>query len=591
MKQLSTNELREAYLSFFEARGHVRIPSAPLVPHNDPSVLFTTAGMHPLVPYLNGQPHPAGQRLVSVQKCLRTRDIDDVGDATHATVFEMLGNWSLGDYFKTEAINLSWEFLTSARWLGIDPQYLAVSVFKGDATTPRDEESAGLWRQVGVPPSRIAYLGKEENWWPAGGGAAGPQGPDTEIFYWTGGGPAPATFDPSDIRWVEIWNDVFMEYTVTATGRLEALPQRNVDTGMGLERVVMALGGHESIYDIDSFGPLTALIKAKAQTFNLRHARIVADHIKAATFVLADEEPIVPGRSGQGYVVRRLIRRAYRSARALNLSDPAGVMQQGVALVVAAFGAYYPSLPKYERRAQDALAGEINKFSRGLDKGLRQFESIVAEARPGDIITGGDAFRLHETFGFPVELTAELARERKLEVDMEGFLAAQNAHQEKSRTAASGHFKGGLTDTSAMSVKYHTATHLLHQALRDVLGKQALQRGSNISAERLRFDFAHAAKLTAEELQAVSDIVNKKIRANLSVQREEMSVDEARQRGALGLFTDKYRKAVTVYSIGDYSREICGGPHAKRTGVLGSFVITKEESAGAGVRRIRAVLQ
>lgn len=591
MKQLSTNELREAYLSFFESRGHVRIPSAPLVPHNDPSVLFTTAGMHPLVPYLNGQPHPAGQRLVSVQKCLRTRDIDDVGDATHATVFEMLGNWSLGDYFKMEAINLSWEFLTSAKWLGINPQSLAVSVFEGDTTTPRDEQSAGLWQQAGVPQSRIAFLGKDENWWPAGSGAAGPQGPDTEIFYWTGGRAAPAKFDPNDIRWVEIWNDVFMEYTVTAKGRLEALPQRNVDTGMGLERVMTVLGGHESIYDIDSYQPLFALIKSKARTFNLRHARIVADHIKAATFVLADERPTIPGRSGQGYVVRRLIRRAVRSARALNLSDIAGVMQGGAALVVAAFGDYYPSLPKFKRQAQEALASEINKFSRGLDKGLRQFDSIVAGTRPGDIIAGEETFRLYETFGFPIELTAELARERKLGVDMEGFLAAQNAHQEKSRTAASGHFKSGLTDTSAISVKYHTATHLLHQALRDVLGEQALQRGSNISAERLRFDFAHGAKLTAEELQKVSDVVNEKIRADLPVRREEMSVDEAHQRGALGLFDDKYRERITVYSIGDYSREICGGPHVERTGVLGSFVITKEESAGAGVRRIRAVLQ
>ena len=588
LKALTTDELRKKFRDFFESKGHAWIPSASLIPNNDPSVLFTTAGMHPLVPYLQGEQHPAGVRLADVQKCLRTTDIDDVGDATHATVFEMLGNWSLGDYFKPEAITWSWEFLTSPDWLGIDPAALAVSVFSGNEAPQRDEASAQLWQQVCVAPERIAYLGMDDNWWPTGGGE-GPQGPDTEIFYWVGDEPAPALFDPEDTRWVEIWNNVFMQYIRGRDGAIRDLPQQNVDTGMGLERVVMTLNGLPSVYEIDTFAPLMEKIVADSSTTDQRHQRIVADHIKAATFLLADEHPVVPGNTDQGYVLRRLIRRAVRSAKHLGL-DPTKILTFGLDHMVQTYQDAYPSLATGHQVARQELVTEIERFEAALARGLREFDTVAATHPAGGTLSGEQAFHLYQTHGFPLELTVEIAGERGFTVDEAAFAIELSKHQSTSRQATQGKFAGGLADHSEMSVKYHTATHLLHQALRDVLGDHVFQKGSNITAKRLRFDFSHPEKLTDEEHQAVEATVNDAIARDLAVTREEMSVPEAKERGALGLFEDKYQDTVSVYAIGDYSCEICGGPHVEHTGVLGTFKITKEESAGAGIRRIKAVL-
>ncbi len=591
-KHISTDRLRELYLSFFESKGHKRIASAPLVPTDDPSVLFTTAGMHPLVPYLKGAGHPAGRRLVDVQKCLRTTDIDAVGDAVHATVFEMLGNWSLGDYFKQEAIKWSWEFLTDKAWLGIDPKYLAVSVFAGDSDAPRDQESAGIWQSLGMPLEHIAYLSKEDNWWPAGGKHPGPQGPDTEMFYWVGkDSPAPV-FDPNDKNWVEIWNNVFMQYNRTGDGRYEELPQKNVDTGMGLERTVMVLNGLKSIYDIDVFADLMAVINANAASGDMEQKRILADHIKAFTFILADEVPVVPGNTDQGYVARRLIRRAVLAHSKLKIEDKASdFLSRGMELIIKQYGEVYPSLKKRRTQATRALKAEVTKFDAAFDRGLKEFDKLVAGRASGGVISGREAFRLYETYGFPVEVTQELARGLQLTVDRPAADQALASHQQKSRTAAAGKFKGGLADHSEKSVHYHTATHLLHQSLRSVLGEHVRQRGSNITAARLRFDFSHPVKMTGQEIKKVEDLVNEQIEANLPVARYEMSVSEAKKLGALGLFAHKYGEKVSVYIIGDFSREICGGPHVTQTGALGKFRITKEESAGAGLRRIKAKLE
>ncbi len=601
-KQLGTNELRKKYLEFFKSKGHKVIPSAPLVPENDPSVLFTTAGMHPLVPYLKGENHPDGVRLTDSQKCLRTTDIDEVGDSTHATVFEMLGNWSLGDYFKREAIEWSWEFLTSEEWLGLDPNYLAVSVFAGkeDPTSPsglrgvgvpRDEESAKIWESVGVPKERIAYLGMEENWWPAGGGQPGPQGPDTEMFYWVGDEEPPEKFDAQDSRWVEIWNDVFMQFNQLESGELEPLPQQNVDTGMGLERTVMVLNGMKSIYEIDSFAALMDLIVSSATQRDEKHERIVADHVKAATFLLGDETPVAPGNTDQGYVLRRVIRRAVRSARVLGVGDAVNLLTTGADVIIDEYANHYPSLQDHAKHVRDELVKEIEKFESALSRGMKEFEKMLSNKETGDVLSGQDAFTLYESFGFPVELTQELAAEHKLTMEMGGFEEALKGHQDKSREGAKQKFAGGLADHSKESVQYHTATHLLHQALRDVLGDHVFQKGSNITAERLRFDFSHTDKMTDEEIKKTEDIVNEKIQAGMPVTREETTVEEAKKRGALGLFEHKYGEKVSMYSMGDFSCEICGGPHVENTNELGTFKITKEESAGGGVRRIKAVLE
>ncbi len=589
MQKLTSRDLRETYQRFFESKGHARISSAPLVPENDPSVLFTTAGMHPLVPYLKGQPHPAGTRLTDVQKCLRTTDIEAVGDPTHATVFEMLGNWSLGDYFKEEAIRFSWEFLTDARWLGIKPEYLAVSVFGGDKQNQRDNEAFEVWKSVGVPEERIAFLGKEDNWWPAGGKAPGPQGPDTEMFFWTGESDPPVKFDPENNSWVEIWNDVFMQFNRTDSGEYESLPQQNVDTGMGLERTVMVLNRLSSIYEIDSYQPLMELIRQNESQADERQERILADHIKAATFVLGDDVPIAPSKSEQGYVLRRIIRRAVRSARILGIKNIETLMRAGAECVINEYAESYPSLRKHQDLVLNELGQEIQRFQSALDRGLKELAKTGFNWK--DTIPGDVVFRLYESYGFPLELTEEIAHEKGLEIDHAGFDKALQEHRDTSRTATAGRFAGGLSDHSEQSVRYHTTTHLLHQALRRIIGDHVQQKGSNINPERLRFDFTHDAKLTPEQIDQVTQQVNEQIEQNLPVIREEMTVGEAKAAGAIGLFTHKYEEKVSVYTIGDYSKEICGGPHVSRTGELGHFKIKKEESAGAGIRRIKAVLE
>ncbi|MFH1354520.1 MAG: alanine--tRNA ligase [bacterium] len=597
MRVISSNELREIYQRFFEEKGHRRIPSAPLVPVNDPSVLFTTAGMHPLVPYLKGEPHPQGDKLTDVQKCLRTTDIDEVGDATHATVFEMLGNWSLGCYFKEDAIKWSWEFLTGKKWLDIDPDYLAVSVFEGSDNAPRDEESAGFWRAVGVPAERIAYLDSEDNWWPAytkASAGQGPQGPDTEMFYWVGSNKPPKEFDPDDKNWVEIWNDVFMEYDGQEDGSLKQLAQKNVDTGMGLERTVMVLNGLKSIYEIDSYVALMSEIEKSAQHRNERHERIVADHIKAAAFILGDENPVMPSNVERGYVLRRLIRRAVRSAWQLGVKDAASLFDAGLGIVIMEFKQTYPSLNKHKNRTRNELKSEIDKSETAIKQGEPIARKLIESKKISygglGFVTGVESSTLWQSYGYPLEMLEDMAKEEGVKVDKEEHLQKEREHQEKSRSAAAGKFAGGLADQSEQATKYHTATHLLHQALREVLGDHVLQRGSNITAERLRFDFSHPKKTTPEELEQVEEIINDKIAKDLLVTREEMTVKEAKERGALGLFENKYDDRVSVYVIGDYSAEICGGPHVKRIGELGTFKIKKEESSSAGIRRIRAVL-
>lgn len=590
---ISSNELREKFQLFFEKKEHKRILSAPLVPENDPSVLFTTAGMHPLVSYLKGQKHPQGDKLTNVQKCLRTTDIDEVGDNTHATVFEMLGNWSLGSYFKKEAIGYSWEFLTDQKGLRLDPEYLAVSVFTGDDNSPRDEESASLWHKAGVAKERIAYLDKEENWWPAGGKAIGPQGPDTEIFYWTGKDAPPKEFDANDSSWVEIWNDVFMEYNGAEDGSLTKLKQQNVDTGMGLERVVMVLNGLESIYEIDTYESLMRLIKKHVKKENEKQLRVLADHIKAATFMLCDEVPVAPANKDQGYVLRRVIRRAVLAMRELEFEvNASGVMAEGLALIIDEFSEIYPSLTLNKERALVELKAEVDKFDVTIDRGMRELYKIINDnKKSGDVLSGAQAFLLWESFGLPIEMTGEIVKKSGMQIDRDAFDKKLREHQEKSRTAGAGKFKGGLSDQSDESIKYHTATHLLQQALREVLGNHVQQRGSNITTERLRFDFSHTDKMTNEEIKKVENMVNENIKANLSIVKKEMSVEEAKGAGALGLFEKKYGDKVSVYFIGDFSNEICGGPHVKKTGTLGDFKITKEESSSAGVRRIKAVLE
>ncbi|MEK7513186.1 MAG: alanine--tRNA ligase [Patescibacteria group bacterium] len=583
---MTSNELRHRYLEFFKLKGHTVIPSASLTPENDATVLFTTAGMHSLVPYLLGETHPGGKRLVSVQKCIRTGDIEEVGDAVHLTFFEMLGNWSLGDYFKKDAIEWSLEFLTKE--LGLSAGKLAVSVFAGDKDAPRDDESAALWRSLGIPAARIAYLGKKDNWWgPAG--ETGPCGPDTEMFYWTGNEPAPAEFDPKEVRWVEIWNDVFMQYFKKADGSFEPLKQKNVDTGMGLERTVAAVNGVE-LFLIDTMEPLVRRVeelsgKRYAEGGETARAmRVVVDHVRSAAFVLGDECGIVPGNVGQGYVLRRLIRRAVRYGKLLGIKK--GSMAAVAEEVVAVFGGEYPELTANRKRIEAELDAEEEKFAAALEKGLKEF------SRLGEV-DGKTAFDLYQSYGFPLELTEELSRERGLRIDTAVFEAEFKKHQELSRTASAGQFKGGLADHSGAVVKLHTATHLLHQALIDVMGGTVDQKGSNINAERLRFDFASSRKLASDELRRVEEIVNRRIKEDLPVHFELLSVNEAKAKGAIGIFEDKYAKLgnkVKVYFVGGYSKEICGGPHVERTGVIGSFKILKEEAVAAGIRRIKATV-
>jgi len=595
MRSMTSKELRQLYLDFFVSKGHAIIPSASLIPENDPTVLFTTAGMHPLVPYLMGAKHPEGTRLVDVQKCVRTGDIDEVGDSSHCTFFEMLGNWSLGAYFKKESIAYSWEFLTSEKWLGIDPSLLFFTCFEGDENAPRDTVAHDCWVSEGVKPNHIVFLPKKNNWWgPAG--LTGPCGPDTEIFYDTGKAPCgddcKAGCDCG--KYLEIWNNVFMEYNKTADGTFEPLAQKNVDTGMGLDRTVATLQGVRSVYDTDAFaGIIASIAELSGKSYGeseevMRMFRIIADHMRCSTFMLGDQRGITPSNVDQGYILRRLIRRAIRFATQLGI--PEGSLTKISEAVIEQYGEFYQELSVNRAKILDELTKEEQRFEHALKKGIREFERLVSSLS-GSMIDGVSAFHLYDTFGFPIELTQELAAERGLTVDIDGFNEAFKAHQELSHAGAEQRFQGGLADHTEETAQLHTATHLLQAGLRKVLGSdEVAQKGSNITAERLRFDFSFPRKLTPEEISAVQDYVNEAIAADVEITCEEMTVDEAKESGAIGLFESKYGSKVKVYTVPGFSREICGGPHAARTGDLGRFEIKKEEASSAGVRRIKAVL-
>lgn len=614
---MELRHIRHRFLDFFREKGHTILPSASLLPENDPTVLFTTAGMHPLVPYFLGEVHPGGTRLANSQKCLRTDDIDEVGDNRHLTFFEMLGNWSFGDYFKRESISWAFEFLTAPDRLALDPKRIYVTVFEGDADAPRDVESIDIWqaqfemRGIGAevgsvlehePASgangpRIYAYPKKKNWWgPAG--QTGPCGPDTEIFYDMGTPHDPAfgsmCHPNCDCgRFVEIWNNVFMEYEKRADGTFVPLVQKNVDTGMGLERMATILQAKETVFDTDAFTSLIHAIErlsgAKYQPEDVqqtRSFRIIADHIRAATFVVGDQRGVAPSNVGQGYIVRRLLRRAIREGRRLGMKD--AFTAHLAEIMIEEYGIDYPELKENCEKIVMEFSREEEKFGKTLEKGLRELEKMLEKG----VLNGEQAFQLFSTYGFPLELTEELLRERGQAADREAFQAEFKKHQELSR-ASSGTFKGGLADDSAASTRLHTATHLLHQALRIVLGSHVEQRGSNITPERLRFDFPHPQKVTPEELAKVEELVNDAIKRDLPVSFDMMNPADAKAAGAIGLFDDKYAQLggqIKVYSVGDFSKEICGGPHVTHTGDLGSFKILKEEAVSAGIRRIKAVV-
>ena len=593
---MTANELRSKYIEFFKSKNHIEISGKSLIPENDPSVLFTTAGMHPLVPYLMGEPHPQGNRLTDYQKCVRTGDIDEVGDTSHLTCFEMLGNWSLGDYFKKEAISFSYEFLTAKEWLGLDPALLSVTVFAGDENAPRDEESASYWVDVGMPKDRIAFLPANDNWWAAG--PTGPCGPDTEIFYWVGKGIPPHGSNKStdSDNWMEIWNNVFMEYNRIDEHTLEKLPKQNVDTGMGLERTTTILEGKTSVYLTEIFQPIIRGIEELAHyTYGTddikdKSVRIITDHVRSAVFILGDTQGVVPSNVGAGYVLRRLIRRAVRHGKKLGIEKAFLPMLANI--VIENFKGPYPEFETNKHKICSELEAEEKKFSDTLKKGESEFEKLLPNLmkNPQKIIPGRLAFHLYDTFGFPIELTEELALENGFTVDKAGFKEAEKKHQELSRTQSAGSFKGGLAEQSEITTKYHTATHLLHKALRMVLGDHVAQKGSNITADRMRFDFSHPAPMTKDEIQKVEDIVNEQIKRDLPVTMEVMDLEDAKKTGAMALFGEKYESRVKVYSIGDFSKEVCGGPHVEHTGLIGTFKIQKEQSSSAGVRRIRAII-
>ena len=580
--------IRDEFIKYFEKNGHRQIPSAPIVPENDPTVLFNTAGMQPLVPYLMGEEHPYGKRLCDYQKCVRLTDLDEIGDKTHHTFFEMLGNWSLGDYFKREAIGYSFEFLTKI--LNIPVERLAVTVFEGDDNIPRDEVSACRWKELGISDDRIAYLGIRDNFWIAG--ESGPCGGDTEIFYFRSDDEIPEKFDPEDDRWVEIWNNVFMEFYKDENGKISELKQKNVDTGMGLERIVAVLEGVDDNYKssiwsdiIDELEEISGL----SYEGNEKSMRIIVDHIRTAVFIAADPAGIKPSNTDQGYILRRLIRRAIRQARKLGIDINSNFDEQIALLIISKYEKYYSELDLNKQVVLDVLANEKKKFSRTLEKGLREFEKLV---NSDEKVIGKDiSFKLYDTYGFPIELTIEEAKDRGMTVDIDGFYEKFREHQEKSRTASKGKFKGGLSGNSEIETKYHTATHLLNAALKEVIGPEVHQLGSNITPERLRFDFPCNHKMTDEEKKRVEDLVNKWIEEDLTVEKLEMSKDEAIESGAECTFIDRYPDIVTVYKIGDVSMELCGGPHVSHTGELGHFKIKKEEASSAGVRRIKAILQ
>ena len=653
MKSYNSAELRSMFQQFFKDHGHAVISSASVIPENDPTVLFTTAGMHPLVPYLMGAKHPAGTRLTDVQKCVRTGDIEDVGDFSHLTFFEMLGNWSLGDYFKKEMIPWSWEFLTSPKYLGLPKEKLAFSVFAGDEDCPRDEESAQLWRDCGVADDRIFFLPKENNWWgPAG--LTGPCGPDTEMFIITDKEPCGPDCSPacSCGRYLEIWNDVFMQYNKTADGTFEPLSQKNVDTGMGLERTICVLNGKKSVYETDAFTDILAKIaelsgkEYGSDDETTKAFRIIADHMRTSTIIMGDDRGVSPSNVDQGYVLRRLIRRAVRYGMGIGMPD--GFTGEIAKVIVNQYKDVYPELARNEAFVLEQLALEETRFAKTLRQGEKEFEKIynnvqntratleailaadnkvalaqeyaqvkklrpspdmmpiIEAAKAGDetalieavnariatlsIMDGRSAFKLYDTYGFPIEMTIELATEKGLSVDQNDFAERFKQHQATSQAGAEQRFKGGLADHSEQTARLHTATHLMHSALRKVLGPEVAQKGSNITAERLRFDFSFGRKMTAEEIAEVEKLVNEAIAAKAPIICEEMTVPEAKEQGAIGLFESKYGEKVKVYTMGQFSKEICGGPHAENTGDLVSFKIKKEESSSAGVRRIKAVI-
>lgn len=615
------NEIRKKYLKFFKERGHKIVPSASLSPENDPTTLFTTAGMHPLVPYLMGENHPEGNRIVNIQKCVRTTDIDEVGDTTHHTFFEMMGNWSFGDYFKKESIEMSWEFLTAPKWLGLDKNRLAVSVFKGDNNVQFDEESFNKWKELGVSEARIARLGNKENWWgPAG--ETGPCGPDTEIFYWVGdSAKVPESFNDDHKNWVEIWNNVFMEFEKTKDGKFISLKQKNVDTGMGLERMLAVMSGLDDNYKTELFWPIIEKIeKLSGKKYGesgeiTKSMRIIVDHIKVSIMIMGDDKGVAPSNTDQGYVVRRLIRRAIRYGRQLEIKENNWTIQLAE-ITINIYKKTYCELEKNQKFILDEIKKEEEKFSKTLEKGLKilnKKHSLQIRDTSGSehtqqnsnnvTITGKEIFDLYQTYGFPFELTMEELEKQDFFKDIKNekenlekeFNEQLKKHQELSRTASAGKFKGGLADNGEETKKLHTIAHLMLAALRKVLGNNVYQKGSNITAERLRFDFSYGEKLTNEQKEEIEKLVNETIEKKLPVNFEEMSLDEARKRGAEGVFDNKYGDKVKVYKVGEgkdiFSYEICGGPHIKNTGELGHFKIVKEKSSGAGVRRIKAVVK
>ena len=579
-------ELRNKYLNYFKNKNHKIISGAPLIPQNDPTVLFTTAGMHPLVPYLTGQSHPDGTRLTDYQKCLRTDDIDEVGDNRHLTFFEMLGNWSLGDYFKEDSIRYSYEFLEKE--LGIDMNRISVTCFSGDKDAPRDEEAAKIWEECGISKDRIYFYGKKENWWgPAG--ETGPCGPDTEIFLDTGKEPCSNDCQPScDCgKYVEIWNNVFMEYSKTSDGNFQPLAKKNVDTGMGLERMVFLLQGKNNVFETELFMPIIDKVKSMSNNPEEESLRIIADHMRASSLLICDF--VVPSNIGQGYILRRLIRRTIRHMRKIgfnpdNISD---VLET----LISSLSDMYPELLKNKEMILLEINKEKNKFMNTLVNGEKEFRKIVQKLNEekNNVIDGKTLFRLYDTYGFPPEVTAEEAKEFSLNIDMDGFKKCFESHQEKSRQGASGTFKGGLADHSEETTKYHTATHMILEALQRILGDHVMQKGSNITVERIRFDFSHPEKVSREILDKVENMVNKQIDRKLDVICEELPIEEARTSGAKGVFDSKYGERVKVYTIGDFSKEICGGPHVENTSKLEHIKIIKEEAVSSGVRRIKAV--
>lgn len=603
----TAKQLKEMWFKFFEEHGFKRIRSASIIPENDPTVLFTTAGMHPLVPYLLGEKHPAGNRLCDVQRCIRTNDIDEVGDDSHLTCFEMLGNWFLGDCPKEEMIKLSFEFLTSPKYLNIPKNRLATTVFAGDETAPRDEVAYKTWKECGI--EEVFFLGREHNWWALGGGV-GPCGPDSEMFYDTGKPKCCPECSPAcDCgKYLEIWNDVFMQFKVESAGeKAIALARPNIDTGMGLERTTLVLNGGKSVYDQGVFKTVIDFLSTKAGTPYLesekskRSYRIIADHIHSSVFILGDFCGVVPSNVGQGYILRRFIRRAINCARNINLDTK--YFSDIVDIFVDDVDEFdYFDIKQNRQKIKDELTKEVEKFSKALDEGHKEFEKVLNGierhkqfAKPGEIVenvlSGKTVFRLYDTFGFPFELTRELAKERGYDVDEDGFKKAFEEHQEKSRTASAGLFKGGLADTSKESAKLHTATHLIMAGLRKMFGPQVMQKGSNITPERLRIDFNLDHKMTEDEISQLEKFVNDAISREIDVTMEEMSLDDARKSGAVGVFDNKYGEIVKVYTIGDVSKEICGGPHASNTRELKRLKIIKEESSSSGIRRIKAVLE